>query len=437
MFFLIFFTSCSQFLDIKPDQKISTIKTTDDLLALLSNSSIMNMGYSGLPEIASDNYFLSEQDWESLGFEEYRGSYIWQKIPMYNSHWNMQYTRIMYANVVIDEISNVIVERNIVNKNHIYGMALFFRAYTMMNLVDVFCPLYNKDASEQQLGLVLKNNSNINENKPRSSLLETLQFIENDLKEAAALLPSTPYEYPTRPYKVAALGALARLYLNMGDYENAEKYVTEALNYRSNTLDYSFIDQNKLRPFDQYNEDIVFFSTYAAQNILLMERAQVPEEIYQMFSDNDYRRKLYFSVEEDGRVFFKGNYQSSVNSEQFSGITVGELLLIKSELAAQRNDFNLTVSYLMKLLSKRYDTVPVIPHDQDALLRLVRDERQRELMFRGQRWGDLKRYAKKESFELTRIFSGITHKITSKELQNFCFLIPQEVIDRGNVIQNR
>lgn len=434
---LLFCVSCDKFLDVKPDQKISTISSSDDLLALMSNSTIMNMGYSGLPEIAADNYYLTEEDWNALVFEEYRGSYLWKKIPMHSEHWNTQYTRVMYANIVLDEIDKVKDGSSSVKKDHIKGMAYFFRAYTMMNLMEIFCPSFNEFTAGDKLGLVLKSNSNINEEKPRSSLLETIRFIEADLKESARLLPINQFEYPTRPFKGAALGALSRLYLNIGDYERAEKYADEALGLTSKTLDYTGLDYDLLHPFDQYNEDIIFFSTYAAQNILLFEKAKVDEILYQSFSDNDYRKKLFFSIQDNGSILFKGNYQSLVPSEQFSGITVGELILIKAEAAARRSRHEIASIWLMKLLTNRYGIVPEISSDLEKLLIQIKNERRKELLFRGVRWGDLKRFSKDDSFELIRNFKNNINKMTSEELSDFSFYIPQEVIESGNVIQNK
>lgn len=434
---LLYGTSCSEFLDVKPDQKISTITTSDDLLALMSNSSIMNTGYSGLSEIAADNYYLTAADWESLGLIEYRGSYLWEKIPMHNAHWNSQYTRILYANIVLDEIDNVEVGPSGMEKDHIKGMAYFFRAYTLMSLMEIFCPSFHTDDAGEKLGLVLKDNSNINENKGRSSLLETFRFIESDLTEAVRLLPTAAFEYPTRPYKAAALGALARLYLSVADYEQAEKFADEALFYRSVTLDYALIEDGGLYPFEQYNEDIIFFSSYSAQNILLMGRAKVEESLHESFSDEDYRKALFFSLNDDQTISFTGNYQSLIASELFNGITVAELLLIKSEAAARRNDVQTAASTLVKLLGKRYKEIPALPVEAEALLSRILDERRKELIFRGTRWSDLKRYSHAEDFELVRMLADGIYKLRSEELRNFCFYIPQSVIDRGNVVQNR
>jgi len=76
--------------------------------------------------------------------------------------------------------------------------------------------------------------------------------------------------------------------------------------------------------------------------------------------------------------------------------------------------------------------------DADRLLRIILEERRKELIFRGLRWPDLKRLNKDSKFQvsLMRDFNGERYMLSPNSL-NYGILLPQSAITVGGLIQNK
>lgn len=440
------FSSCEDFLSERNTSNVSNIYSLQDMQALMDAGNKMNFGvYCSLLEIATDNFFLGY-----VGFSQasnlHKSMYLWENEYTYelgdeSINWTTPYHVIAIANTVLDELP-LVEETNGLDRNHIKGTALFHRAFAYHNLVQVYCKAYDPLTAHNDLGLPMRLNSDVNLPSKRSSLEDTFQIIEDDIRKAIELLPVSS-EYQTRPNKASAYALMARVNLLMGRYSEALKYADLSLSIFDTVLDYNKLDSSLAFPIDRMNEETVFFAYSTPVSLLLPSReCYIDTALYNSYLPGDLRKDIYFQHEFDGFYTFRGNYGGMISVTCFVGLTVSELLLIKSEALARLGFVDLSLDALNQLLVNRYakdSFKPLVVTNDEELLPLILEERRKELIFRGARWSDLKRLNLDPQFAttLTRKVPG-TEDIISLPPNDprYVFLIPQDVIEMTGMKQN-
>ncbi|WP_196939835.1 RagB/SusD family nutrient uptake outer membrane protein [Sphingobacterium pedocola] len=432
-------TSCEEYLDTKPDKKLATPATAKDLQAILDNIPRINEAETGLSEIASDNFFLPDANWSALIEVENRDAYLWKRSPVAELYWSYMYRKIYDVNLVLEHIDKVTYQSE-GQKNSIYANALLVRGMAFQKLAEVFCVPYRRGvAAEDRLGVVLKRSADINEDLKRSTLEETHNQIKEDLTEAIKYLPDNPYDYPTRAAKGAGYAAMARYLLSIGDYTSAGYYADSSLALKSTLSDYNTVAQIPY-PFEFYNVEIIYYSRSYAYRNLSEANARVDPLLYQSYEDDDLRKQLFFKVQADGYYSFIGDY-SKANFEKFTGLTTAEMLLIRAECNARAGKLQEAEDDVITLLRKRYVsnfdfTGLDLQRDPDVLLRRIMLERRKELVGRGVRWSDIRRMSFEEDIRLERLLYDTSYVLDQGAIQDFAFLIPEAVIERGGYQQN-
>lgn len=137
--------------------------------------------------------------------------------------WETAYRGLYPINQVIESIDDDASE----DKLQLKGENLFLRALMHFDLVRIFGRPYSQDP-ENNLGVIIRDNTDIDALPPRSTVKETYEFMVNDLLKAAELM--TVGKSSIYASKEAAMALLARIYLYMGDYNNAIKYADEVIN---------------------------------------------------------------------------------------------------------------------------------------------------------------------------------------------------------------
>lgn len=433
------FSSCKEYLDIKPDKKLAIPYTGDDLQAILDYIERINYSNLGLAEVAADNFFLPYENWLSLMQEENRDAYLWRKNPVYDSYWSLMYRKIYDANTVLDYADKVQYKSE-EQKKQIYGNALFIRGMAFHKLAEVFSVPYDKATAKDRLGVVLKLSSDINEKVERSSLEQTYQQIKIDLEKAIQYLPSAMPEYPTRASKAAAYGVLARYYLSMRLYEEAAAYADSCLAIKSDLLDYNSVAKNNPYPFELYNAEVIYNSRSSQSQNLSERNARLDTVLFGLYEKGDLRKELFFTEQADNYYSFTGDYSVS-STDKFDGITTAEMMLVNAETMARTGKLVEAVSIVSKLLRNRYDKSYFIndfgvPTEQAELIDFIILERRKELIGRGQRWSDIRRLSFDKELTLTRMLNSETYQMKSKDIREFAFLLPRVVIERSGMKQN-
>lgn len=431
------------YLDLKSDQGRVTPSKLNDFEKMIDHDAVLN-SYSlhFLMNISADDFYLTEKDWSQLSANYERNGYVWLKDIFggdQSSGWNRAYQKVLYTNVILEGLNSVTQNANNLDLwNNIYGSALFFRGWTFYQLAQVFC----EDYAEENLskpGIPLKLTSDINEKLSRATIGETYKQMISDLKTAAEVLPTRQRTY-NRPAKAIAHAVLAKVYLQMEDYELSLLHSENYLKDFSMLIDFNDLDVDLKYPFPmegKANHEIVYFEYDSPTVILGYDRVKVDTLLYNMYEDNDLRKSAFF-YEKEGNQMYGGSY---TGFDFLTGTpTTNEVYLIAAENHARLGDKRQSLHYLNNLLEKRYRKGTFAHLDYastDELLERVLVERRKELLFKGTRWSDLRRFRKSKLFgqELTRKLNGKEYKLTIGS-PNWVWPIPENAINLGEYEQN-
>lgn len=432
--------SCKKYLEAIPDKSLTVPKSLKELQGVLDMPSL-NEGTPTGGELASDNLYLPLEDWNYFFFLDDRLAYIWDKETDLNLDWKQTYQKTFRANVVLDGLRKFEEESQGAEYKNIKGSALFLRASNFYEMAQLFSPPYSTAVLSLPLGIPLRVTPDITERSVRSTVEQTYANIISDLKEAAGLLPPIAI-HPMRPSKASSYGLLARTYLVMQDYNNAEKYADSSLRLYDKLMNYNDaanVDPLSELPFKRFNPEVLFHST--SLNIGELLRSKVDTNFVKLYDDNDIRKKAFFLVNPDGSFHFKGSYDGTLTVIFFSGLTTPELYLIRAECRARNGQLEDALNDLNVLLANRWLTgtlTPIASTDQSKVLSRILAERRKELCFRGgHRWSDLRRLNQDSNFAITlfRHLNGKEYSLPPND-PRYTFLIPTDVIDKSGIQQN-
>ncbi|MBT2561710.1 RagB/SusD family nutrient uptake outer membrane protein [Pedobacter sp. ISL-68] len=450
---LTLFISCKKdFLDAKPSTSILQPQTLDDFQGLLEN---VNPTLSPvLATMAADEYyFISYELFQSTPTVTERNSYIWAKDlfggEVTGGNWRVPYSSVFYANSVLAGLDKIDKDKNDEKRyNSIKGWALYARAFAYYELVSNFSPAYDAATATTELGVPIKLSPSVDELQPRATVQQTYEQILTDLKNAIPLLdPDLPIANRNRPSQVAGHALLARIYLSMRNYQQAEEHADSSLELYKKLIDYNSVSPTNIQPFNMNNDELIFYkagltNTYltALTRVALNKFITINPAIISSYKENDLRPGVYFAKLGTGGTIMKMMYNGAAASvASFTGLATDEVYLVKAECAARRNDLETSMRYLNDLLINRYKTntfSPLVATGQSDALDKVLSERRKELIWRGLRWSDLKRLNKEgANITLTRELNGVTYTLPPNDLR-YVFPIPDDEISLSGIQQN-
>lgn len=441
---MLMLTACDKFLDEKSNKRLATPSTIEDFKALLNDWTYLNSNFSSLGEASSDNYYLTDEDFNGIYYESDKRLYTWQ--PDYVSRdqasagdeWSHCYRGIYVCNSVLDGIE----KNNLTGKeaDETKGQALVFRAARYLDAVQIWAPAYNKATADTDLGMVLRLESDMNIKSVRSSVQETYNQILKDLNDAVRLLPLSTVA-PTLPTKAAAYGLLARTYLILKDYSNALQCAEKALTYNAILVDFNDLDVNANFPIpaiNQTSQEVIFLNRmFASELVNNLNIAKIPTTLFSLYHDEDLRKSMFFRKGSDGSYIFKGTHMG--HRGLVTGIMTSELFLIVAECSARLDLLPDAEDALNKLMVNRWNSSSFSPFsfkDKNKALDIILEERRKELIFRGLRWSDLKRLNEDgANIQLTRKTNGNTFTLPPND-KRYAIAIPEEVIEISGIEQN-
>ena len=434
----LIFTACSRFLDEKSDLKLTTPMMLEDNQALLDRITdvLTNFSQSGMS--SSDDFYLTDADYTGMSYEEDKRLYTWQ--PDYVStnqsngnDWQYCYRAIFIANSVIYNLDNYAIP----NSDNVRGQALVIRAARYLDGAQTWCRAYLESTADQAMGLPLRLDPDMNTPSTRSTLRETYAQIIKDLKEAVPLLPPRQIAV-SRPSKAAALAYLARVYLLMGNYEEALRYSLQALEIQNTLMDFNSLNANDTYPIKDLNAEVILRASMRTSGPSRGATAKVPPSLYDSYAPDDLRKVVFFRVNADQTVLFRGNYTGNL-SGKLSGVAVDEVYLMVAECYARSGKTTEAMTYLNALLQTRWKAgtyVPMTANNSQEALAIIQTERRKELLFRGLRWMDLKRYNRDgANILLTRTVLGQTYTLQPNDLR-YAIAIPEDIVELSGIKQN-
>lgn len=447
-FTILILQSCKKdWLDAKPDKSLVVPTTLQDFQAILDNTDVFNTNYPGLNEVSSDNYYVTFGNWQNSGSALERNSYTWSKElyagETYNADWNNSYKRILYTNIAIEGVNKITsTNQNLNDWNNVKGTALFYRAFSYYNLSQLFCKPYEEISSTTDLGLPLRLSSDVNAKLQRSSIRETYDQILKDLNVAIGLLPESQI-YLTRPSKNAVYALLARVYLGMRDYDKALEYAKLSLNKNSFLIDYNTLQEADNLSFPRFNGEVIFHSEASNYTIIYRSNFNVDTTLYRTYQNNDLRKSLFYTVS-GADAIFRGNYSGS--NAFFNGLAVDEIMLIRAECYARKNMVNRAMEDINTLLKTRWKKNSDGTSEYNELtasnsleaLKIILEERRKELPFRELRWTDLRRLNSDPNYAITikRKINNQVYALSPND-PKYTLSIPPDEINLSDIVQNK
>lgn len=438
-----------QFLDAKPDKALLVPTTVADLQALLDNSATVFNQDPNIGQIAADDYYTTTAGMAGLPAKE-QNAYLWADDVYAGTtvmDWIIPYRQIFYANVVLDGAAKLDGKASESELKSIRGTALFYRAWALFQLSQLFAVHYDPANAATEPGVPVPLSADVNERPGRGTLAETYKQILADASEAESLLP-TLVRFKTRPGNAAASALLARVYLTMGDFVNAEKAASRTLLATNALLDYNTLNAAAAKPLPialpYANEEILFYSHFIASNFINNSTLTIIDSnLYKSYHNNDLRKVIFFRDRGAGRINFKGSYSGTLprnSTAVFSGLATDEVYLIRAECRARSKDVSGALKDLNTLLEKRWKQgafTPVVAADDATALKIILEERRKELVSRGTRWTDLRRLNRESAFavSLKRALDGVNYSLEPKDLK-YVFPIPEDEVQLSGIQQN-
>lgn len=418
----ILFCGCDSFLDVTPKGKLIPEKV-QDFDEMIGDSRNPSSAYP-LAEMCGDNVYITEKDLTGKMMSSQGKAYTWQE-EFYmdeenDATWNNAYQIIYTCNLVMQETPGAKGGTD-ADKARVMAEARVNRAFYYWYLHFCYAPAYDPETANMDLSVPLVLEPELEAKVKRTTSDKVVARILEDLKDVAMDLPEESISVYHLP-RMAAYGLAARINLFFGNYDAALENAEEALKLNSELLDYNtFSFKNEEKPFGGINnrpipmdspEKIMYRST-GFQDIL--SSCCMSSELLDLFdTDADLRYKFNFStVDKSGKPIDKP-YPLFVQNLDYS-IGVPEMMLIKAECLARKKDGN-ALKVLNALRKKRIATdkyVDLPEVSSDKLLGVVLEERQRELVYNGVRFFDMKRLAKEGIYTrtLTRQFKETTYTL--------------------------
>lgn len=425
----ILMTSCDGFLDEKPNKSLLVPETVSEFEALIDNYDRIN-STAVLPIIYADDYVTTKSNWDNFSPWVQR-AYTWSMTPdelddSVLDFWIL-YRKINAANVVLDKISEN-PDWNSNDINRLKAKSLFWRAHGYFELATLYLPIPGKAGYSDDIKLPYRITGGFGVPANWKSGSEVFPLILSDLQEALDILPDqTPY--PTQPSRFAAHALLARVHLYLGNFEQAKAEAEKVLEGNFSLLDYQTLNMDAPFPVSIFNSETVLFSNMAAQSTVSGNNvAFVNPDLVNSFDPNDLRGR-FLVRNADGNFYFKGSYIS--RQDVFSGIALDEIFLLLAEVNTRLGNTAEGLALLNQLLENRMiDFKELDSNSTTQVLDWVLDARRKSLLFRGQRWADMKRLSvlEYEGKTVTRILGDEVVNLVLRQ-ENMVVKIPRREIE--------
>ena len=434
---LLLTVGCRDFLSEKSDLKLSTPVTIEDNQALIDQYGYVNTEFASSGEISSDDFYMTDADYNGLSYEQDKNLYTWMPAQVARpsssgNDWAHCYRAIYVSNSVLHNLATYQLTGGAAD--NVRGQALALRATRYLDAAQIWCPVYRKSSAATDLGLPLRLDPDMNSSTVRSTVQQTYDQILTDLNEALSLLPNQQVS-KMRISKTAVLGLLARTYLFMGEYEKALQHSLAALDLQNNLINFNTINPDTDFTIPEFNVEITLWTAMKYETHLYP--AKIPLSLYNSYSENDLRKAVYFKETANNQILFTGYYNNQNGSS--TAVAVDESYLIAAESYARLNQIQKAMNQLNQLLVTRWKIgtfVELTAANKEEALGIILNERRKELLLRGLRWPDVKRYNRDgANITLTRTVNGQQFVLPPND-SRFAIAIPEEIIEIAGIPQN-
>ncbi|MDR6782902.1 hypothetical protein ABIE26_000610 [Pedobacter africanus] len=467
------FSACKkEFLEVDPQQQTAVDMVVIDLpstkaavmgtYALLQSAAYYGRSMVIYPEVMSDNLYISRRNSNRYtAYDQYNAAANDSRSA---ETWNILYRTIVNANIIISkgELLNV-PETQKAEVNHLIGEAYTLRALAHFDLLRLYALPYNATAAAGHIGIPVVNKSGTSKedviSPSRNTVKEGYTQVVNDLVKAATLMPAAaPVGFAASNKghitHYAAKALLARVYLYMEDWANAETLATEVITGNKYTLLSNANYVSGATNFrNQNNSETIFEIVYNTTSNLgtdalvafLLQGASygdglATDDLYNKYTATDVRRgfmaksKRSGSGGEDPAVIINKYNNTTTYEEGVKVIRLSEAYLIRAEARARQTGKDALAAADLDAVAKRADTAkPTTTETGTALQALILLENRKEFAFEGHRLFDLTR--NKQNFTKYRA-DGATIAVPNTSLRTILPIPLAEMNSNPNMEQN-
>jgi len=416
--------SCDDFLDIEPQGKIIP-KTVDDFRNVMSSAYNKYPSHKSLTNFRTDEVKIT-MDEGSAKFLSVKDTYTYQDVTPSKeakSYGYIQfYESIFGASQTISSGSQTMQPGD--QKEQLLGEAYGLRALAYFDLTNLYAKPYDKATATTELAIVLQNEIDIENQKPKSTMAEVYAQIHSDIDNAKKHLKVTLNEEGKNyRFSLAAIYALeAKVNLYQKEYEAALVSVNQALKYKSQLQDLNKDTKTSVASFKSI-ESILALEEGLTSDI--KTTALVSDELYNTYDrQNDLRFNTSFELVNNSYISKKTG-----NGEMKSSFRTSELYMIKAEALGHLNRLAEAKSTIENLIVSRYKpeaAAKVLQKlsglDQKGFISFILDERNKEFALEGHRWYDLRRLHQKQ---IVHKFGNDTFTLSENDLR-YTLPFPQE-----------
>lgn len=370
-----------------------------------------------------------------------------------SSSWTAPYATIYEVNTMLQNLPTATAKLTDEQRGRYIAQNLFLRALMYFELVRLY----------GDVPLILEPDPTVSKSKARAPKAEVYAAIVADLKDAMSKLPGTNItglDARRCANKYVAEALLARVYLFMGDYANAETAATDVINSGNYSLgtDLSAVLMRR-------SKEIIFAtdgSMIDAPNSCWYYGLYGMPNFYQEFPEayaweysgwgcltqsaideyepNDQRFEKWFTYSAEENVFsIKYPYSfffqelADADPQDFCVLRLSEMYLIRSEAKARKSAPDLAgAAQDLNLIRTKHGALPKLTASSQAeLLTALEHENRVEFMCEGHRWYDLVRTNRADA-----VLSKLSTKSGWKANKILLPIPTKELINNKNLVQN-
>lgn len=419
-------TACEDFLVKDPADSVITelaIESIEDAQVALNGvyATFKSTSYYGRYFVAHADV-LTDQVQSVIGYsnqlgELYKWSYVSDNGEITGA-WAAMYAVAVRASNIIDKLPDL--EGSVSDLEQIEGEARLARAIAHFDLVKSFAKAYTQSDPDTDLGVPIVEHFEVGQPQ-RNTIQEVYDFIVEEAELAGSLMKDNgSFDNSSVFLTVATSEAfLARVYLYMGEWDEAVNYATDVID-RSSAFSLAEDSASYANMFLNDEGDEVIFrvglttSDYDGRYIGYNYYNKVQDKpnpdyipaqwVLNMYDAEDYRGEVSFKLDSTtfgwdwqlvwkypGNPAFYGQSGSTTNANMYKMFRLSEMYLIRAEAFAEQNKDNLALTDYNTLRAARISSYTNEDLSGEALKDAIWEERQRELCFEGHHFFDLKR----------------------------------------------
>lgn len=478
------FSACDSYLDIVPKGE-STLNKTEDYLGMLEAVYGYPINYEWylcgehaaayVEEI--ENYtkpilsacFLWDENYDRAAYMTSTGS---------DDMYAMCYERISRYNIIIENIGDA--EGSNADKALGIAQAKILRAYNYFYLINTYAKPYDPATADQERGIILRKEFSLEDEGVQKTVGDAYRLIQQDIEDA---IPSLPHRAISafRPDKSFGYALKAKVHLFKREIDQALQTSLDCIKEAEGEGNHKMWDMNV--DYRNMLDNVKKLMGMGSQPDMMFEYGMpmyktLREMGTMMYFDHDYEDSenlLYqhginfmspqaslirkpvldlFDKKTDLRYTFAMGTTSEgpstaeegctfINVMKFrwnsAGIKLSEVYLMAAECYARKGDMSNAVKYLNEVrknrIIKTYYNDLLEPSDITMAMKMVREERKRELIFTSNGFFDMRRFCTEFNETLTREFKEKTYTLKpTSHLLTFPF--PVSAMQNSNLIQN-